>query len=90
MCITLVMDLQLFSPAIIIFSQPAINMPAQEVAAVGESCFPPACGSFHRRFKCLFNFISGRRVFFFFFFFFRRERQTEALTDSDVETQRAI
>lgn len=29
------MDLQLFSPANIIFSQPAINMPAQEVAAGG-------------------------------------------------------
>lgn len=35
MCITLIMDLQLFSPAMIIFSQPAINMPAQEVAAGG-------------------------------------------------------
>lgn len=30
------MDLQLFGPAIIIFSLPAINMPAQEVAAGGE------------------------------------------------------
>lgn len=82
------MDLQLFSPANIIFSQPAITCQHRKLLLGGSRASHLPVGVFTAAVSA--SLISLVGVGFLFFLFFRRERQTEALTDSDVETQRAI